>query len=184
MSTTTTVQRQHTIAPLTPVIGMPITASRSQVCAAAAGFYVGMDTPYRPGGRDADGLDGFGFVRACVQAAMDWTPGVGFTPGPEIADLTNYMGWPNEEPSSAAIATVVEAWGLVQVDKHYCKSANPGDVLMTLGRGPGASIVTHAINHDRGQQVALVWAPNPPMLRPTALEGRMPVRAYRFAEEV
>lgn len=182
MSTATTIQ--HKIGPSTAFSALPLTATRSQICAAVAGLYVGLDTPYRPGGRDGAGFDGFGFVRACVQAALNWVPGIGATLSEPLPDLTDYMGWPVEEPSSATIAAWIERVGLVQVDKHYCKNALPGDVLMTLGRGPGASIITHGANHDRGQQVALVWAPRGPEIRPITSEGRMPVRAYRFPEAV
>jgi len=160
--------------------------SRAKVMVQVAKIIVAGDHPYAPGGRGAPGgFDGYGFVRWCVSFAAAWRPGVGYDVEAAVGnrlihDLVDYTGWPDLEPSGQSICSALESWGMVRVDQCHPLKTLPGDVIITLGQGPACCIVTDAGNQDRGELVAMVWAPKGPAIRSNLADGRAPLRAYRW----
>ena len=160
--------------------------TRAQVMALVAKFIAeGCKADYCPGGRAwPDGFDGFGFVRWCASFAVSWWPGVGYRSDPAVleqfADLRDYMGWPDHDPSCEAICAAIESWGMERIERGHPLKTLPGDIIITQGHGPDCCIVTDAGNQDRGELVAMVWAPKGPEIRSNTVYGRVPYRAYRW----
>lgn len=159
--------------------------SRAQVMARIAQV-MAMGSQYAPGGRGPlQGFDGFGFVRYCASVASFWNPGLGFEPpgnavNRPLNDLRDYMGWPEHEPSCEAVCAAVESWGMERIERGHPLKTQPGDIIITQGHGPDCCIVTDSGNHDRGELVAMVWAPKGAEIRPNTAFGRVAVRAYRW----
>lgn len=147
---------------------------------------MGAGSQYAPGGRGPlQGFDGFGFVRYCATFASLWNPGLGFAPPGNavdrpLADLRDYMGWPEHEPSCEAICAAIESWGMERIERGHPLKTLPGDIIITQGHGPDCCIVTDAPTQDRGELVAMVWAPKGPEIRANTAFGRVPYRAYRW----
>lgn len=161
---------------------LPATLTRAEVMAWAAKTLVTKYHPtYTPGGRTTpEGFDAFGFVRWCAEVAASWAEGHGFVVPADLADLRDYMGWPDHDPSGDSICAAIESWGLQRIEHVFPLKTLPGDIIMTLGNGPDCCVVTDAQTQDRGELVALVWAPHGPEIRLNTAFGRVPCRAYRW----
>ncbi|KQV66607.1 hypothetical protein [Caulobacter sp. Root343] len=145
--------------------------SRAAIMAKAAEAVVKAGIGYKPGGRGADGVDGFGFIRLCAEHATHSA----------LNDLYGYQGWPDEEPWNERVANMLEEWGLTQVGRYDYREFRRGDVIVHVGVGPTAEVLVSPPNDDRGALLAGCWAPEPPKIHTQlARLQRHMVRVYRW----
>lgn len=160
--------------------GAPPKASKAEVMVAAAAMVIGM--PYAMGGDGRDRIDGFGFIRWCARAAAAWTDR-GIRLAHDFADASvdrHRFASLTGEPDASPTRPYLEAWGLARVNEDHPIRTLPGDVVLSLGNGPGAVIVMQGVDHLDGELVAGIWKQSSPEIRADAMTGRSRVRVYRW----
>lgn len=157
-------------------------ASKAEVMVAAAEMVIGL--PYEMGGNGwLNSIDGYGFIRWCVRAAEAWVPRLGLRFHREIACASvsrSKFASLTGEPDADQILPYIEAWGLQRVNEIHPIKTQPGDIVLSLGNGPGAVIVMQGSDHPEGELVAGIWCQSSPQIRADAGVGRSRVRVYRW----
>jgi hypothetical protein len=159
--------------------------TRAGLMVAAAQSLVGR--PYMHEGRGPVVFDGFGFIRACVQVALDHQTGA-FVPVDAIEDARG-RNMPDrfrpqiqdDEVNAHALGDLLVAWGLEQVQYGPgARYTQPGDVKVSLGAGPAGAIVVTGFQPGQTEWVVAAWRPSGPEVRGDCMLGRSCARIYRW----
>lgn len=165
-------------------------ASRGEAGAEAAIQICLERCAYQPEGRGPLGFDDLGFVRCCVQAAVDWE--VRRLRNMGLGPLCDLVGYGDAPVDPTRLGRMVEEWGMVRVgmarDLNLSKAALAGDVMLYLGEGPRLGLViapwreTPRFPNFESPAVAYVWPGQPPKTARDSRLGWSPLALYRWPE--
>ncbi|HYD46409.1 MAG TPA: hypothetical protein VEA79_14170 [Phenylobacterium sp.] len=141
--------------------------TRAEAMVAAASLLCVGGCNYEHLGRGPDRFDELGFVRACVQAALDVFRT--HRQRASLADLAGYRPAPETWRHPDQLNALFREWGLelvTDLPMECMSKAQPGDVIAYTGKNAWCAVMLKRAEEPKGKDwrhvVAGVFAPNPP----------------------